>query len=282
MVWLGYITAITIQLVMPLSERFALICIKIERAGHHIEELHKALGAFWNRNPYDFRWEDDPVRQERAYYLNKVQQIPIGVVAIVGDALHNMRSALDHLAYQLVLAAGNIPERATAFPIAESSVKYASAAYRHKLKGMAQPAINAIDALKPYKGGNDLLWQLNKLNNVDKHRLLITACSVNSYRSMSPTKRAELIELFKACHSPDEPVPDLRNTLSPVQSLEPLKVGLKLCTIPISELEPEIKFHFDVAFDEPQIIERNPITDVLGQMKRTVAKIVLDFDDFLQ
>src|SRR5438132_5583994 len=35
----------------------------------------------------------------------------------------------------------------------------------------------AIDALRPYKGGNDVLWQLHELNNVDKHRLILTVGS---------------------------------------------------------------------------------------------------------
>jgi len=39
---------------------------------------------------------------------------------------------------------------------------------------MRPEAIEAIDALKPYGGGNDLLWRLHELNNSDKHRLLFT------------------------------------------------------------------------------------------------------------
>ena len=38
---------------------------------------------------------------------------------------------------------------------------------------MSKAAIAAIDALKPYRGGDDLLWQLHRLENVDKHRVLI-------------------------------------------------------------------------------------------------------------
>ena len=35
----------------------------------------------------------------------------------------------------------------------------------------------AIDAVKPYKGGNDSLWRLHQLNLADKHRFLITVGS---------------------------------------------------------------------------------------------------------
>ena len=39
---------------------------------------------------------------------------------------------------------------------------------------MRQEAVKAIDRLKPYGGGNDFLWRLHGLNNIDRHRLLFT------------------------------------------------------------------------------------------------------------
>lgn len=41
-------------------------------------------------------------------------------------------------------------------------------------KGMCPKAIKAIDALKPYKGGNDALWRIHELDNIDKHCALFT------------------------------------------------------------------------------------------------------------
>ena len=39
---------------------------------------------------------------------------------------------------------------------------------------MLPEAVEAIDKLKPYKGGNDALWRIHELDNVDKHRSLFT------------------------------------------------------------------------------------------------------------
>ena len=39
---------------------------------------------------------------------------------------------------------------------------------------MRPEAVEAIDRLKPYKGGNDLLWKIHALNNLDKHRAIFT------------------------------------------------------------------------------------------------------------
>jgi hypothetical protein len=42
---------------------------------------------------------------------------------------------------------------------------------------MSATAIAKIDAIRPYKTGNDVLWMRHKLNNIDKHRLLLAVGS---------------------------------------------------------------------------------------------------------
>jgi hypothetical protein len=59
---------------------------------------------------------------------------------------------------------------------------------------MTQQAVAAIDALKPYKGGNDVLWQLHELNNVDKHRLILTVGSA--------VRSTDLGDHFVQCAAP--------------------------------------------------------------------------------
>ncbi len=103
---------------------------------------------------------------------------------LAGEALQQMRSALDHLTWFLVdvgCVAQNITisdsdRKQIGFPIidTDSPTQY-EASRKRKVKGMTQAAIDAIDAAKPYEGGNDCLWGLNQLNNIDKHRLLIAA-----------------------------------------------------------------------------------------------------------
>ena len=39
---------------------------------------------------------------------------------------------------------------------------------------IGQETANLLEACKPYKGGNDTLWLISELNNIDKHRLLFT------------------------------------------------------------------------------------------------------------
>ncbi len=44
---------------------------------------------------------------------------------------------------------------------------------RRRIQGARREAIEAIDALKPYKGGNDPLWLLRRLDNTDKHSFIL-------------------------------------------------------------------------------------------------------------
>jgi hypothetical protein len=91
-----------------------------------------------------------------------------------GDVVHNLRSALDHLANQLVwVGSGEKPGFRVEFPIAKDAITYEKEKAR-KVDGMCPEVIKVIDALKPYKGGNDMFWRIHELDNIDKHRTLFT------------------------------------------------------------------------------------------------------------
>src|SRR3990172_3595613 len=112
------------------------------------------------------------------YHIAGGEDGPPDIARIGGDVIQNLRSALDHLAYQLVLVGTGKPGPFfhVYFPIFDSAPEYKAGKTR-QIKGMRQEAIDAIDGIKPYKGGNDTLWQLHSLNRIDKHRLILTAGS---------------------------------------------------------------------------------------------------------
>jgi hypothetical protein len=154
-----------------MSQRLLGVRAKIERAKQHVRDLESALQAFRDTNPYGFRIEDDLQTGDKIHRINIRSQTPDSLSLMVGDAIHNLRSALDHLAWQLVEVNGHTPSKGTYFPISETLTKYTSQKGA-KIQGMSTGAKNLIDAIKPYQGGNDNLWKLNELDNFDKHRLL--------------------------------------------------------------------------------------------------------------
>src|SRR5258708_39516599 len=100
-----------------------VIFSKVERAKKHIEDLNSALDAFWSTEPNRISFEDNPNSGERSYYLVNVAEIPLEILVIIGDVLHNLRSALDHLAFQLPRAPGKV-RGWTQFPIVENVAEY--------------------------------------------------------------------------------------------------------------------------------------------------------------
>jgi hypothetical protein len=141
---------------------------------------------------------------------------------------------------------------------------------------MRQDAIDAINAVKPYKGGNDTLRRLHRLNAIDKHRLLLTIGTAYTAHSMTPSERVRAANIYTGSN-PGKPVPDLSGILITAHPLRILKPGDILRTIPEAEMEQHMQFHFDIAFNEPGIAEGEPIVVTLHQMTQLVGKIILKF-----
>src|SRR5690348_13381383 len=93
---------------MTSDERIALIQPKIERAKHHIVDLQRQIRAFLDSKPYQFAIQRDPQTSKLIYYAAHVEPVPLLFSSITGDAIQNLRSALDYLAYQLYLVGANV------------------------------------------------------------------------------------------------------------------------------------------------------------------------------
>src|SRR5262249_28235966 len=97
---------------------------------------------------------------------------PLRLSLLIGDGIHNLRSALDHLAWQLVVANHSTPNSETGFPISDLPKNFKS--LLHQRLGAASSQAKAVcEGLQPYRGGKDALWRLHRLDIADKHRLLI-------------------------------------------------------------------------------------------------------------
>jgi len=153
--------------------------LKIERAKQHFTDLVGKVDAWLKTNPYAFFRESDPESGDQLLRFQIQRDMPSDVWSpIIGDCIHNLRSALDHLVCALVLANRKKIYGGHQFPIYETADLY-------KLKspgcvqGARKDAVKDIDSLKPYKGGNDGLWRLHLLDINDKHRGLIAVVGSN-------------------------------------------------------------------------------------------------------
>jgi hypothetical protein len=90
---------------------------KIARASRGLKELGDELIAFGNQHPHEIVRYNDTDRREQVFFL-RIYQTPPPILGVsTGEFIHNLRSALDHLANALPLKAGAIRPAKTQFPV---------------------------------------------------------------------------------------------------------------------------------------------------------------------
>jgi hypothetical protein len=106
--------------------------------------------------------------------------IPSRFGALAGESIYLMRSALDHLAWHLVIAGGGEPGPRTAFPVFAldpARNEESLAAYRECVEGMSDTAKVRIEKLQPYhrhgRRNQNVLWILDDLSSTDQHTGLV-------------------------------------------------------------------------------------------------------------
>jgi hypothetical protein len=263
---------------MPtIDERLRQVTLKIKRAKEHIEDLERQLLAFLDTKPYGVGTEHDPDTRKLAYYVSCVHPIPESIALITGDAVQNLMSALDHLAYQVVCSdtRDNPPNpNWIYFPIADDAAKY-EAKKRGKMEGARQETFDAIDLLKPYKGGNDPLWMLFRLNNIEKHRLLLTVGSQAAGVNIAQDAARHLV----GSSFPPEAIAAIGSMsvfIRPADSGFPLKEGFELLIGAVDEEpDPKQQFRFEVAINEPGIVEGKALLETVHQLTTLVEGIVI-------
>jgi hypothetical protein len=162
------------------SDFFRGIDAKLERALVHFDHLWRAAKAFTDCEPFSVRIDKDGDVLRFFAVDRKLGPPPQSIVLIAGEAVYQLRSSLDHLIYQLVLANGHAAllegSRTHQFPIFETPAGYESRAAR-RIAGVLDAAQSLIEAVQPYhreQGSirRDPLWLLQDLNNTDKHKVL--------------------------------------------------------------------------------------------------------------
>jgi hypothetical protein len=266
------------------DERISRVRLKIERADKHIDDLKTAVRSFFDSTPYKISHKRDPDTRRLIYYIESAQPVPDIIALIVGDALHCLRDALDHLAQQLYLVGTGDTKGyrdGTSFLISKKAKDFKST-LPGKVQGMRRDAVDAIRALEPYdegeggKGKGADLYTLHRLNNIDKHRLILTVGSAFGSMDIGPLMATQMAKAFGKAPS----VPSL--FLKPADNLFPLEHGKELfIDAPDAEPNDKVTFQFDVAIHEPGLIEGRPVRETVITFRDRVSDIVNDFKPYL-
>ena len=145
---------------------------KIERAKEHVHELNGQVAEYLAGNPFQLRVRERSNPHDRLVYIEAKKPVPEHFALILGDAVHNLRSAIDHISYGIVHDKAPQPGR-VGFPFVDKAQRLAGAINTRQMNVAPKHVIDEIHALKPYPGGNDLLHAVKSIDERDKHHCII-------------------------------------------------------------------------------------------------------------
>ena len=191
---------------------------KVARALEQLEQLDAQVRKYSDRRPYEVR----RVRHGKShlrrwkYRFTITEQPDRALAVMMGDVIHNVRSALDYIA---VAISPRKRRRNARFPILDRDLwapgttgkhcRKARADFERTTRGMNEEAIAIVKGVQPYTSWSDdplriyadwrgeriggdhpethLLFILNQLNNLDKHCDLIAIATGLLERSVIKT-----------------------------------------------------------------------------------------------
>lgn len=199
---------------------------KLDRALTHIDALDESIREWLDSDAYVLVEATEP---ETGYQVvvPKITEEPRDEwPLIIGDAIHNMRSALDHLVYALAIkgyqathTGGDLPpntEKRLMFPILTASPdpkrtveKYYADIAKTQLQYVPTNAVARIQRLQPYECSAasplaDPLAIINELDIIDKHRRLNTLAIAPPLQDMQIGGGDVHIELLEMIGGPIE------------------------------------------------------------------------------
>lgn len=155
---------------------------KLERAKHHLANLKTLVANYYASKPYTVLvtshegWLKFTAKENRT--------IPSSIALTAGDAIHNARSALDHMAAMFTALGGGNIDRA-AFPIPKKGEGIVGV-IADKTPQASPRARRFMQRLHPHKGGNARLWLLHSLDLSDKHRQIVPVGAAHASIAIAP------------------------------------------------------------------------------------------------
>jgi hypothetical protein len=166
------------------SPKLASVRAKIDRAKHHLRDIDATLtillGTETNTR-VQLVHKFDRERKQLIVNLAKCAPTDPALPLMIGDCVHNLRSALDHLVYRLALENRASPSAAskTFFPIYLKKTTFDKRVEKLVKPFIDSTAFAEIEKCQPYSAYDVPeeadIWILSQLDIFDKHRLLVVA-----------------------------------------------------------------------------------------------------------
>lgn len=155
---------------------------KVSRSLNHISELEYLLEKYFAEKWCDVSFGRNPTSGEYELHTN-VNPPPSSASEVIGDAIHNLRSALDLLAVELARTnpRNDHGVNGVRFPFCKEPSDLNEMIKRAKFTRAGPECVDALIALKPYPDGNLALRALHDLDIRDKHvSLIVASCQIST------------------------------------------------------------------------------------------------------
>lgn len=238
--------------------------IKINRADKHIADFYALLEALNRTDESCIVLDMESEPGFKLLRFKSIKELP-DLSGVIGDAVHNLMSALDALAVALVIEANIEPVTEavmseTYFPIDWDS-SFSRERFTKFFRRVGPDIEKLIKAMQPYRGGlHDNLFQLYRMDIFDKHRAIIPVVADLagvSYTFINPqglpwTRKDKPAKVF------------------------PLKDGDILARHHVRHIDNygEAHFTFQIAFGEGQSFEGEPVAPTLRQLLNVVEGVI--------
>lgn len=241
--------------------------LKVERAKHHISNLQTVFDAFIVKNPYTLTISNDTNSGDTTIDVSLNEPLPPVLALIIGDAVHNLRTALDHATWELIGRDRGTQDRYLKLPTGDNRVNYEACC-----KGIKTPRADTkafFIALGIYEGGpSERLYTLNSLDTVDKHTVLTPIAGITSIPLMRVI-RSDGVEVatFEDCGfgmTPDGRVTIMR-----------LGIGLR------PEFNEEAKPTIGIIFGDIDGFKFEPVIPTLVHLADAVMDTIGQFENFV-
>lgn len=145
----------------------------LAHAKRHIKNFDALHRGFIHSDPYatvvEFGFPNIDIHK-----IKLVKPMPEPLAGVAFDTLNSLRAVLDQSTFAIAVAAGTNGKKAH-FPFGDtlSEVEDRRKAPRGGSHQLPKEIFDFIVTLKPYKGGNNFLWAVNKLCNSNKHEVIV-------------------------------------------------------------------------------------------------------------
>ncbi len=237
--------------------------LKVQRANEHIAHLCREVAVYKKESRYRVFVDHHSMPNVHRLVASRRYPPPNSWATLIGDTIHNLRSALDLLACD-TMRLHNKGVSSVHFPFADKAENLEDTIRSRTVHRARPEVVNLFYSLRPYKGGDELLYGIHELDIQDKHKLLIPVVAASSLGRIDfklanhPPTEISLVYLFSA----DEK---------------------EVCGLFVdSGLKPEFKYEekpkFEVLFDIGGV-RHKPVLPTLLQMSKLVNEIIVKFEE---